>query len=217
MASSISSGPVARSGLTSRSCHSHAAGWPADAKRKVPAWVSNTTHAQRDELLVATHGRHLRVELLERLGRVAVLAQEHPQQVLGLERGDGRIDAVTGDVADDRGDPRGRDPHDVVEVAGHQARTGLVDATELEPGDVGQVVGGQPLGPAPRRQLVLHEHFLGPALELGAVLLESGLPDEVAAENDRHDGRDRHDSVTRSTLGRRGEGERPGTTTASKE
>ena len=31
LGSSSSSGPVARSGCTSRSCHSHAAGWPAEA------------------------------------------------------------------------------------------------------------------------------------------------------------------------------------------
>ena len=34
---------MARSGLTSRSCHSHAAGCPADATRNVAASVSNTT------------------------------------------------------------------------------------------------------------------------------------------------------------------------------
>ena len=44
----------------------------------------------------------------------------------------------------------GADAAHVVEVAGHQARAGLVDAAELEPGDVGQLVGGQPLGPAAR-------------------------------------------------------------------
>ena len=41
--SSMSSGPVARSGRTSRSCQSQAAGWPADATRSVAASVSNTT------------------------------------------------------------------------------------------------------------------------------------------------------------------------------
>ena len=48
----MSSGPVARSGRTSRSCHSQAGGWPAEAKRSVPASVSNTTTHQRDELLL---------------------------------------------------------------------------------------------------------------------------------------------------------------------
>ena len=76
--------------------------------------------------------RHLRVELLERLGRVAVLAEEHPQQVLGLEGGDRRLDAVAGDVADDRGEPGRRHPEHVVEVAGHEPGAGLVDPADLE-------------------------------------------------------------------------------------
>ena len=66
-------------------------------------------HADRDELLEALERRHLPVQLLERLGRIAVLPQEHPQQVLGLEGGDRRLDAVAGDVADDRRDAGGRD------------------------------------------------------------------------------------------------------------
>jgi hypothetical protein len=63
--------------------------------------------AQRDELLAAVERRHLPVQLLEGLGRVAVLAEEHPQEVLGLEGGDRRLDAVAGDVADDRGQAGG--------------------------------------------------------------------------------------------------------------
>ena len=64
--------------------------------------------AQRDELLGPAVGGHLVVQLLERLGRVAELLEEHPQQVLGLEGGDRRLDAVAGDVADDRGHRVGR-------------------------------------------------------------------------------------------------------------
>ena len=192
LGSIISSGPVARSGLTSRSCHSQMAGWPAEAKRRVPGLGVEQHDAQGDELLLATHGRHLGVELLEGLGRVAVLAQEHPQQVLGLEGGDGRVDAVAGDVADDGGDPVGPDPHHVVEVAGHEARAGLVDPAQLEALEVGQVVGGQALGPAAGGQLVLDQHLLGPALQLGAAVLEAGLLDEVAPQDERRHRRDGH-------------------------
>ena len=88
--------------------------------------------ADGDELLEPLERRHLPVELLERLGRVAVLAEEHPQQVLGLEGGDRRLDAVAGDVADHRRDAGGRDPEHVVEVAGHEAGAGLVHPAELE-------------------------------------------------------------------------------------
>ena len=39
--------------------------------------------SRRDELLVAVAGGELLVELLERLGGIAELAQEDPEQVLG--------------------------------------------------------------------------------------------------------------------------------------
>ena len=48
-----------------------------------------------------------------------------------------------------------RDPEHVVEVAGHHARARLVHAADLEAGDVGQVLGREPLRPATRRQLLL--------------------------------------------------------------
>ena len=138
-------------------------------------------HADRDELLDALERRHLPVELLERLRRIAELPEEDPQQVLGLERGDRRLDAVTGDVADHRRDARGRHAEHVVEVAGHEAGAGLVHAAELEAGEVGQVLGGEPGRPAPRRQLLLGQHLLGAPLEEAAVLGQAGLPSEVLA------------------------------------
>ena len=104
--------------------------------------------ADRDELLEALERRHLPVELLQRLRRIAVLAEEHAQQVLGLEGGDGRLDAMPGDVADDRRDAGGRHAEHVVEVAGHETGAGLVHPPELEAGEVGQVLGGQAGGPA---------------------------------------------------------------------
>jgi len=54
---------------------------------------------------------------------------------------------------------------------------------------VGQVVGGQPLGPPTRRELVLHQDLLGPTFELGAAVLEPGLVHEVAPEQERRDRR----------------------------
>ena len=41
--------------------------------------------SRRDEFLVAVAGGELLVELLERLGRIAELTQENPEQVLGLK------------------------------------------------------------------------------------------------------------------------------------
>ena len=118
-------------------------------------------------------------------------AQEHAQQVLGLERGDRRLDAVAGHVADDRGDPARRDAEHVVEVAGHEPGARLVDAADLEAGEVGQVVGREALGPAPRRELLLREHLLGPPLEHGPFLEQPRLADEVApvdeVERDGHE------------------------------
>ena len=146
--------------------------------------------ADGDELLGALEGRHLAVELLEGLRRVAELPEEHPQQVLGLERGDRRLDAVAGDVADHRRDARGRDPEHVVEVAGHEPGAGLVHAAQLEAGEVGQVLGGQAGGPAAGCQLLLGEHLLGPALQHDAVLGEAGLAAEVLPEEHRQADRD---------------------------
>ena len=100
-------------------------------------------------------GSHLPVEFLERLRRIAELTEEDAQQVLRLERGDRRLDAVAGDVTDDRGDAVLVQPEEVVEVARHEASTGLVHAADIEAGERGQIVGGQTLGPAPRRQLLL--------------------------------------------------------------
>ena len=184
--SSISSGPVARSGPHLAVVPEPApAGWPAEATRSVAASVSNTTTQMRDELLQPLERRHLAVELLEGLGRVAVLPQEHPQQVLGLEGGDRRLDAVAGDVADDRRDAGRRHAEHVVEVAGHQAGAGLVHAAELEAREVGQLLGRQAGRPAARRQLLLREHLLGAALEEAAVLGQPRLAAEVAPEDDR--------------------------------
>ena len=69
---------------------------------------------------------------------------------------------------------------DVVEVAGEQAGAGLVDPADVVAGDGGQVVGGEPLGPPLRGQLLLGEHLLGPPLDRGPALEQAGLPDEVA-------------------------------------
>ena len=81
------------------------------------------------------------------------------------------LDAVAGDVADDRGHPGGAEPEHVVEVAGHEAGAGLVDLPELEARRwSGSVLGGQARGPAPGGQLLLGEHLLGPPLELPAGL-----------------------------------------------
>ena len=146
--------------------------------------------------------RHLAVELLEGLGRVAVLPQEDPQQVLGLEGGDRRLDAVAGDVADHRGDAGGRDAEHVVEVAGHQAGAGLVHPAELEAGEVGQLLGGEAGGPALRGQLLLAQDLLGPALEEGPVLGDAGLPAEVAAEDDRQAHRHEDEAEEQLGLGR---------------
>ena len=169
---------------------------------------------QRDELLDAVGRRHLGVELLERLGRVAVLAQEDTEEVLGLEGGDRRLDAPAGDVADDRGDARRGDAEHVVEVAGHDTGTGLVDPAELEAREVGQVLGRQPLGPALGGELLLAEHLLGPALEVVAVLGQAGLPGEVAAVGHRqgHGNQDQEeeqagDALTGQDHAARGESE----------
>src|SRR3546814_2097624 len=89
-------------------------------------------HAERDELLLALEARHLAVQLLQRLSRIAELPQEHPEEVLGLEGCDRRLDAVTSDVADHRGDAGGGHPEHVVEVAGHEPGSGLVDEAQLE-------------------------------------------------------------------------------------
>src|SRR5205807_3467531 len=51
--------------------------------------------AHGDELLGPALGGQRGVELLESLRRVAELTQEHAQQVLDLEGGDGRFDAVS--------------------------------------------------------------------------------------------------------------------------
>ena len=114
----------------------------------------------RDQLLGPAGGRHHQVELLHRLGRVAVLPQEHPQQVLDLEGGDRRLDAVPGHVADDDGQAGRRDRVHVVEVPGHEAFARLVDPADLEPLDLGQILGRQPGRPAARRfQLLLERPF----------------------------------------------------------
>ena len=148
---------------------------------------------QGDELLVPADARHLLVELLERLGRVAVLAQEHPQEVLGLEGGDRGLDAVAGHVADDRGQAAGRRAEHVVEVAGHVPAAGLVDRADLEAREVVEVLGGQAGGPPLRGQLLLGEHLLGPPLELGAALGEAGVAGEGPAERQAGAHRDEHE------------------------
>ena len=141
---------------------------------------------QGDELLVAGLGRDDGVELLQRLGRVPVLAQEDPQQVLDLEGGDRRLDAVAGDVADDRGHPLGAGGGHVVEVAGHEPRAGLVGPADLEALELGQLLGGEPGGPAPGGQVLLGEHLLGPPLQAGPLLDEVGLGQEALAPDEGH-------------------------------
>jgi hypothetical protein len=171
-------------------------------------------HHQRDEFLGPFRGEHLGVELLERLGGVAVLAQEHPQQVLGLEGGDGRLDPPAGHIADNRGDARWCHPEHVEEVAGHDAGAGLVHTAELEARELGQVLGRQPGGPALGRQLLLAEDLLGLALDGGAILGQLGLAREVAPEchRQRHRNEDQHEQQAGDVLPRhhhagRGDGE----------
>ena len=168
---------MARRGCTSRSCHSHAGRVPG---RRVRAGCRPRCRTRRRTSEMnsspSVHCRHLAVELFERLGRVAELTQEDAQQVLGLEGGDRRLDAVTGHVADDGGDPgRGRRgtrrrshrpscPY----PAGRPGRS-------RSPSKSGRSLGGQALGPALGGQVVLGEHLLGPTLELGPVLGDAGL------------------------------------------
>jgi hypothetical protein len=52
------------------------------------------------------------------------------------------------------------------------------------------VLGRQASGPTARRELLLHQDFLRPPLELGSAVLQAGLVDEVAPEDQRE--RDRH-------------------------
>src|SRR3546814_13039856 len=94
------------------------------------------SHAERDELLLALEARHLAVQLLQRLSRIAELPQEHPEEVLGLEGCDRRLDAVPGAVADHRGDAGWGNPYHGVEVAGHEPGSGWVDADTLAAGHV---------------------------------------------------------------------------------
>ena len=106
-------------------------------------------HAHGDELLAPPHARDLAVELLQGLRRVPELTEEDPQEVLGLEGGDRRLDAVPGDVADHGHDAGRRRAEHVVEVAGHEPRARAVEGAELEAGELGGPVGRQPGGPAP--------------------------------------------------------------------
>ena len=157
-----------------------------------------------DELLVPTEGVHLVVELFDGLGRVLELPEEDPQQVLGLERGDGGFDAVTGDVADDRRDPRGGQAEEVVEVAGHHPRARLVDPSDLEADQVRQGLGRQALGPHARCPLLLVEDLDRPPLHADAALGQAGLADEGPPHgqgDDRRDGEDAEDDRLRGRVG----------------
>src|SRR3546814_20287168 len=118
--------------------------------------------------------------LLPRLSRIAELPQEPPEEVLGREGCDRRLDAVTGDVADHRGDAGGGHPEHVVEVAGHEPGSGLVGAAQLEAGEVGQLLGCAACGPLAWRQLLLREHLLGPPLAAGSVLGTAGPPAQAS-------------------------------------
>ena len=144
--------------------------------------------AQRDHLLGAARRRQHDVQLLDGLARVAVLAEEHPQEVLDLERGDRRLDAVPGDIADHCSKPLVTGGVEVVEVAGHGPRARLVHAPDLEPVDLWEVHGRQPLCPRQGRRVGLLQHLGGPPLGCGQRLGEGGLGEERApvAQRDRH-------------------------------
>ncbi len=159
-------------------------------------------HDQRDELLTPVDRRHLPVEFLERLRRIAELGEERPQQVLGLKGGDRRLDAMAGDIADDRCQPRRRSLEDVEEVAGHEAGSRLVDASHLEAGELGKVLGGESGGPCLGGQVLLVQRLLGTALDVDCLASHASLTDGVArpdrgdqgrqsdeGKQDRHTGR----------------------------
>ena len=144
--SSISSGPVARSGRTSRSCHSHTVGWPADAHRRVCASVSNTTTQSEMSSSPASSAdmrsfsssrawagsRNCRRNTRSRYFACnAVIEGSMPWPVTSPMTAATRF---------------GDDAEHVVEVAGHEAGARLVDLADLEPRDVGEHLRA-PAGP----------------------------------------------------------------------
>src|SRR5947209_17961588 len=169
--------------------------------------------ADGDELLGPALGGQGGVELLEGLGRVPELPEEDAQQVLHLEGGDRRLDAVAGYVADDGRQPAGADGEEVVEVAGHEAGARLVDVAHLVALEDRQLFGGQAGGPPAGRQLGLGEDLLGSSLELGALLGQAGLVLEPMAVDQGEDhgdedqvGRDVEQEVLRHRRHREGNG-----------
>ena len=154
-----------------------------------------------DELLVTVAGRQLLVELLERLGRITELPQEDAQQILGLERRDRRLDAVTGDVADDRGDPGRPDAVHVEEVTGHQARTGLVHTADLETGEVRDLLGREPSRPRLRRQLLLLERLTGTPFDVPPVASHAGFTNRQPSPPQRGERRHRQDGEEHDEIG----------------
>ncbi len=143
----------------------------------------------RDELLVAIAGSELGVEFLERLRRISELAQENPEEILRLERGDGRLDAVTGHIADKRGHSGRADTVNVEEVAGHQARTGLVCATDLESAEVRDLFRCETSGPSLRGELILLERLAGPTFDVVTVAGHPGFAVRASRPPQRGDGR----------------------------
>ncbi len=115
-----------------------------------------------------------------------------------------------GDVADDGRDPMLTDAEHVVEVAGHEAGTRLVDPPEFEPGELGEFVGGQALSPGTRREFVLREHLFGATLDLRPLLGEPRLVDEVLPEDDRDHHRHQHEREEDVGLRRTGHRRRRG-------
>ena len=148
--------------------------------------------AHRDELLGSALGRQGGVELLESLGRVTELAEEHAQQVLDLEGGDRGLDAVPGHVADHSRKTPGADREEVVEVAGHEAGAGLVHVADFVAFERRQVLGREAGGPAAGRQLGLGQDLLGAALELGALLGQPGLVLEAVPVDEGQGNGDEH-------------------------
>ncbi len=119
----------------------------------------------RDELFAAIHFGELLVEFFEGLCRVAELAEEDAEQVLGLEGSDRAFDAMTAHVANDGGEALVAHSINVEEVAGHQARASFVGSPHVEAGDIGERVGGETGRPRLRREVFLFQCFLSALLE----------------------------------------------------
>ncbi len=158
-----------------------------------PGHLVEHHRAERHQLLGPALRRQHHVELLHGLAGIAVLAEEHPEEVLDLEGGDRGLDAVAADVTDDRRQAGQRRRGEVVEVAGHGAGARLVDVTDLEALDVGQVGGGQPLRPPHGRQLLLGQDLLGPPLEQRPLLGQASRGQEPRPVPQRDGDRHQHE------------------------